>query len=93
MIRKNTLRFAFYFGKLEIGNHEKWKNQFYSHHMTRSPKGPSIYYVNIFSDFYSPNHPPNVSINTVLNVRKTGNFLDPPTQSLTDVIHGWSLSR
>ena len=33
-----------------------------------------------------------ISINTVLNVSKTGNFLDPPIQSFVDVIYGWSLS-
>ena len=33
-----------------------------------------------------------MSINTVLNVSKPGNFLDPPTQSFADVIYGWYLT-
>ena len=38
-------------------------------------------------------HPPThlIRINTVLNVSKTGHFLDPPTQFFADIIHGWSL--
>ena len=33
-----------------------------------------------------------VSIDTILNVSKTGHFLDPPTQAFADVIYGWSHS-
>ena len=42
-------------------------------------KGPSIYYVSIILDFFWPTH--YVSINIVLNVSKTGYFLDSPTRS------------
>ena len=42
-------------------------------------------------DFFWPTH--YVSINTVLNVSKTGNFLDPPTESFADVIYGWSQGK
>ena len=42
-------------------------------------KGPSLYYVSIFLDFFWPTH--YVSINTVLNVIKTGHFLDLPIHS------------
>ena len=41
-------------------------------------KGPSLYYVSIFVAFLDPTH--LVSINTVLNVSKTGHFPDLPTQ-------------
>ena len=38
-----------------------------------SLKGPFIYYVRIILDFFWPTH----YINTVLNVSKTSNFVDP----------------
>ena len=45
--------------------------------VTLHGKGPSIYYVSISLDFFWPTH--YVSINTVVvNVSKTGSFLDPP---------------
>ena len=49
------------------------------------PKGPSIYYVSIILDF-GP-----INTVTVLNVSKTANFLDPPTQFFADVIYVCSL--
>ena len=49
--------------------------------------GPSIYYVGITFDFFLTRY---VSRNTVLNVSKTGNFLDP-SSTFADVIYGWSL--
>ena len=52
--------------------------------------GPSLYYVSIVLTFLNPTH--LISINIILNVSKTGQFLDPPTQSITDVIYRWSLS-
>ena len=44
-------------------------------------------------DFFWPTHPflkCQISINTVMNVHTTGNFLDSPTQSFADVIYEWS---
>ena len=50
----------------------------YSLYAVSLGKGPSLYYVSIFLAFLYPSHP--ISINTVLNVSKTGHFLVPPTQ-------------
>ena len=45
-------------------------------------------------DFFWPTYPFSkcqISINTVMNVHTTDNFLDSPTQSFAaDVIYGWS---
>ena len=47
------------------------------------------YSTSIIVDFFWPAH--YVSISLVLNVNKTGHFLDPPpTQSFADVIYEWS---
>ena len=62
---------------------QKWSAWFSA--LMNGPKGPSLYYVSIYLDFFWPTH--YVSINTVLNFSKTGHFLDPPTQSLAKVIH------
>ena len=43
----------------------------------KSVMGPSLYYVSIFLAFLDPTH----CIYAVLNVSKTGHFLDSPTQS------------
>ena len=65
-----------------------WKKNFpfmSSNKICLLDKGPSLYYVSIFLAFLYPTaHPPNhlISINTVLNVSKTGHFLNPPTQLL-----------
>ena len=49
-------------------------------------KGPSMYYVSTFLDFFWPTHPTfYVSINTVLNISKNIYFLNPPSQA--DVIY------
>ena len=54
-----------------------------------SAKGPSMYCVSVILNFFSPTH--YVSLNTVLNVRKTGHFLNSPSP-LADAIYGWQLT-
>ena len=52
-------------------------------------KGPSIYYVSIILDALWPTH--WVSLKSVLNVSKTGHFLDS-TSPFADIIYEWTLT-
>ena len=49
-------------------------------------KGPSMYYVSTFLDFFVPSTH-YVSINTLLDVRKYYHFLNLPPSPFADVIY------
>ena len=46
-----------------------------------------LLHVSIILDFFWPVHH-YFRINTLLSIRKTGHFLNPPTQTFSDVIYG-----
>ena len=66
------------------------KNPGHQHPISQVTKGPCLYYVSTFWDFFCPTQPPHVSINSTKSQKKI-HFSDHPPSLFAGVIQGWPL--